>query len=465
LKKGDVIAFLVSNRAEIVEIFFALARTGIIGLPLNYRLADTELVELCRSMKATALIYESRFAGAAAHIGAAIPEIRHMVAIGERRPPHHDYEELLAAERAEAPDIEIEDDDPFYFNLTSGTTGLPKSYLLNHYNNSTIVYAFDAVDMTKRDRVMTVFPIFGRVGFSWIIGSFLQGAPNVLANFDATQVLSLIETERVTVVNLVPTMATLLLQAREKKASDLSSLRAIIFTGASLPPTVRDQTMAQLCPDIYEYYGMNEMGLLFLSRPADRKRQPDSVGKPILFSEVKIVDDEGGRLGPNSVGEILGRSPLTATGYYDSPQKSAETFRDGWLHTGDLGYLDEEGYLFISGRKKDMIVSGGQNVFPSEIEDVLLRADGVADCAVIGLPDPFWGERVVGVVILHRDAEVTAEQLDGFCRQYLASFKVPKDFIFETTPLPRTPTGKVQKFLLIERFSTDGTLAGGASVA
>lgn len=452
LKKGDVVAFLVSNRAEIVEIFFALARTGIIGLPLNYRLAEAELVELARAMNATALLYESRFAAAASHLQEAVAEIRHFVRIDDPGIDSHlDYEALLAAEPPEAPEVEIDDHDPFYFNLTSGTTGLPKSYLLTHYNNSAIAFAFDAVDMSKRDVVMTVFPIYGRVGFSWIIGSFLQGVPNVLANFEPKEVLRLIAAERVTIVNLVPTMAAMLLQAQETAPSDLSSLRAIVFAGASLPASIRDQTMARLCPDIYEYYGMNEMGLLFLSRPADRRERPDSVGKPIVFSEVMIVGEDGRALGPNGIGEILGRSPLTATAYFDNPEKSAEAFRGGWLHTGDLGYLDGEGYLFICGRKKDMIVTGGQNVFPVEIEDVLLRVPGVADCAVIGLPDELWGERVACVVIPRDGARLAASDLDAFCRKHLASFKVPKEFIFETDPLPRTSTGKVQKFLLIEQ--------------
>jgi acyl-CoA synthetase (AMP-forming)/AMP-acid ligase II len=198
---------------------------------------------------------------------------------------------------------------------------------------------------------------------------------------------------------------------------------------------------------------MNEMGLLFLSRPTDRKKRPDSVGKPIVFSEVTIVGEDGRALGPNSIGEILGRSPLTATAYFDNPEKSAEAFRGGWLHTGDLGYLDEEGYLFICGRKKDMIVTGGQNVFPSEIEDALLRVPGVADCAVIGLPDELWGERVACVVVPRSGARLAAADLDAFCRQHLASFKVPKEFIFQTDALPRTSTGKVQKFLLIEQYS------------
>jgi acyl-CoA synthetase (AMP-forming)/AMP-acid ligase II len=454
LGKGDILAFLVSNRAEAAEIYFACARTGIVGLPLNYRLADSELVELTRGLGATALIYEDRFAEAAQRLQRDVGGLRHLVAIGAGfSGEHREYEAFVAGKPVDPPDIEVGEDDPLYFSLTSGTTGLPKAYPLSHYSNCAVAFSFQAMDLSRDDVVLTVFPIYGRVGMSWIIGSMFYGVPNVLARFEADDVLRLIEAERVTIINLVPTMAAMLLPAQAAAPSDLTSLRAIVFAGALLPPNIRDQTMAILCPELYEYYGMNEMGLLILSTPHDRILRPDSVGKPIVFSEVAIVGEDGERLGPNRVGEIIGRSPLTTTAYLDSPDKSAETFRDGWLHTGDLGYLDADGYAFVVGRKKDMIVTGGQNVYAAEVEEVIMQVPGVADCAVIGLPDDVWGERVTGVVIPERDAQLDAAEIEAVCRQRLAGFKTPKEFIFEREPLPRTSTGKVQKFLLVERLS------------
>jgi fatty-acyl-CoA synthase len=453
LRKGDVVAFLASNRAEIVEIYFALARTGIIGLPLSHRLADVELIALTGAMGATALVHEGRFAAAATHICDALPGIRHRVSFGgDGSGSALDYEQLLAAASPQAPEIDIEEDDPFYFSLTSGTTGLPKSYIVTHYNNVAIGSFLRAVEMTKRDVVMTVFPTSSRVGFGWIVSSVLYGACNVLVNFEPDAVLGLIASEGVTIVNLVPTMAAMLLPAQRSRPRALHSLRAIVFAGASLPVKIREQATAELCHDVYEYYGMNEAGIMVLSTPADRAKRPNSVGKPITFSEVTIVDDAGVVQGANESGEILVRSPMAATAYFDSPERSAETFRDGWIHTGDLGYFDEEGFLFIHGRKKDMIVSGGQNVYAAEVEDVILRCPGVADCAVFGLPDDFWGERVASVVIARSNADLTAAALQAFCRQHLAGFKIPKDIMFETEALPRNATGKVQKFLLAERF-------------
>lgn len=451
LKKGDVVAFLTSNRAEIVEIYFALSRTGIVGLPLNYRLAATEMLELMRAMGASGLIYEGKFASVAEQ---AAKTLKHVIQFGgDRIGFAQDYETLLAAASNRAPDVEIDEADPFYFNLTSGTTGLPKSYVLTQYNNSTLGPMFQAFDMTRRDVAMTVFPAFGRVGFAWIAGAVLYGIPNVLANFEPNDVLRLIEKERVTIFNLVPTMAAMLLPAQAAAPRDLGSIRAIVFAGSMLPENIRKQTIEKLCPNVYEYYGMQETGAVVVSTPDDRKRRPDSVGKQLAFSEVRIADDNGNALGPNQLGEILGRSPNAVTAYFDNPEKSAETFRNGWVHTGDLGSLDDEGYLTIRGRKKDMIVTGGQNVHAAEVEEILLKFPGVVDCAVFALPDDLWGERVTGLVVRQDNAAVTPKELEEFCRQHLAGFKTPKEFFIETDALPRTPTGKVQKFLLVERFS------------
>jgi acyl-CoA synthetase (AMP-forming)/AMP-acid ligase II len=353
---------------------------------------------------------------------------------------------------ARAPDIEIEESDPFYFNLTSGITGLPKSYVLTQYNNAGLGPMFQAFDMTSADVVMTVFPIFGRVGFAWIVGSMLYGIPNVLANFEPNEALRLIESERVTMVNLVATTAAMMLSAQAMAPRDLGTLRAILFVGATLPQNIREQTTARLCPNIYEYYGMQETGTLAVSTPTDRKRNPDSVGRIIPFAEVRVVDDNGKDVEPNVLGEVIGRSPCAVTEYFDNEEKTLETFRNGWVHTGDLGSMDEQGYLVLRGRKKDMIVTGGQNVHAAEVEEVILKHPGVAECAVFGLPNDLWGERVTSLVISKNGVTITASELDALCRQYLAGFKTPKEIIVEDGVLPRTPTGKVQKYLLVQRF-------------
>lgn len=457
LRKPDVVAFLCNNRAELVETYFALAKSGLVGIPLNYRLAPSEIVALMKSMGAKAMIFETRFAAAAAQAREALPEIGSFIAVGEEKPAWAlGYEELLAKSSATEPEIEVEEHDLFYFNLTSGTTGLPKAYTLTHYNNATIGSMFAAYDMTSRDVIMTVFPAFGRVGYAWIAGGFLYGARNVLMDFNPAETLRLFEAERVTIVNLVATMGAMLLAEPALKERDVSSLRALVFAGSMFPAPLRERITAELCPSIYEYYGMQETGALTVSTPEHRAIRPDSIGVQSVFSEIHILRADGTIAAPGEVGEIVGRSPNAVTHYFDNPEKSAETFRNGFIHTGDLGMMDEEGFFFIKGRLKDMIISGGQNVHAAEVEEIILSMPGVADCAVFGLPDDMWGERVA--VLIVRDAngaEATAQSVEAYCRERLAGFKIPRSILFDREPLPRTPTGKVQKFLLVERFGAN----------
>jgi fatty-acyl-CoA synthase len=221
------------------------------------------------------------------------------------------------------------------------------------------------------------------------------------------------------------------------------------------PEPLRLRTAASLCPAIYEYYGMQETGTLTVSTPADRKRYPHSIGAPLALSDVRIERPDGTATAPGELGEIVGRSPATCTGYFDNLQKSAETFRSGYVHTGDLGMMNEDGFVFIKGRLKDMVITGGQNVHAAEVEEILLGIPGVADCAVFGLPDEIWGERVAALIVKSPNASdtLTVESIETACREQLAGFKTPRTIVIQTEPLPRTPTGKVQKFLLVERFS------------
>ncbi|MDN7141229.1 AMP-binding protein [Pseudomonas sp. JQ170] len=453
LRKGDRVAFLSSNRAEMVEIYFALAKTGMVGLPLNYRLAPVEMLELMRAVGAVALIAERRFCDALVPLMPDLPQIAHCISFGEGTALGNDYEALLARSAVSEPQVEVEEDDPFYFNLTSGTTGLPKCYVINHYNCTAGNSLFPSYDLTRRDVAMTVFPMFGRVGFGWALATVQLGLRNVLVNFETQTVLRLIEEEGVTAVNLVPTMAAMLLASPHLEGTRLEALRVLVFAGSSLPESIRESVQTRLCPNVYEYYGMQESGALTLSTPEDRQRKPASAGRQVLYSNVRIVDAQGNDLPAGQPGEIYGRSPNAVTAYYDSPAKTAETFQGGWVHTGDIGYLDDEGYLFISGRLKEVIVTGGQNVHAAEIEELILTYPGVADCTVIGLPDPLWGEAVTAVVVPAGDP-IDAAALITFCHARLAGFKTPKSVLQQSDALPRTPTGKVQKFRLVERYTS-----------
>jgi fatty-acyl-CoA synthase len=454
LVKGDVVAFLSTNRVEVVEIFFALAKTGIIGIPLNYRLAPVEVIELMRTLGAKAMLSERRFNAVVEQVSEHLPEVKTIISFGDGPIAFgHDYEALLAKSSAAEPEVDIDESAPYYYNLTSGTTGLPKCYSITQFNNCSMGPWFQVMETSRDDVFLTVFPMFGRVGFAWAAYSVAYGVRNVITNFDADRVLGLIETERVTISNLVATMGAMLLASPKLAEHDLSSLRALVFAGSMLPAPIREGVMEKLCAGLYEYYGMQETGTLVVSTPEDRALRPESVGRVIMFTDLKIVGSEGETLVPGEIGEIVARSPQSVTGYYDNPEKTAETFRNGWIHTGDLGWLDAEGYLHISGRKKDLIVTGGQNVHPAEVEELILSFPEVADCAVIGLNDPLWGERVTAIVVAKEGAEVNGDEFIRRCRERLAGFKTPKEILVQAEPLPRTPTGKVQKFLLVERYN------------
>ena len=452
-RKGAVIGFLCPNRAEIVEIYFALAKTGIIGLPLNYRLAASEMAALLAAMGATGLVCDARFAGVLELLRRDVPTLGEVIWIGNSPPARCvSYEALLAAAQCTEPEVEIAESDPHYFNLTSGTTGLPKAYVVSHYNNATLLGSMVAFGVASEDVILTVFPAFGRVGFVWIATALAFGLKTVLADFQAEEVLRLIDSERVTYTMLVPTMAAMLLASPELSRHSLASLRVVAYAGATLPQTIREQSMACLCPNLYEGYGLQEAGWLTVSTAADRARKPDSIGQPVLFADVKIIDAVGARLPPGQIGEIVARSPSGATSYFQSPVRSAEAFRNGWFHTGDLGRRDEDGYIYLCGRIKDMIISGGQNVHSAEIESTLLKIPGVKECAVIGLPDDTWGERVAAVIVVDDSASLNLESVREFCRPRIAGFKIPREVFTLVEPLPRTPTGKVQKFKLVERY-------------
>jgi fatty-acyl-CoA synthase len=454
LTKGDVAGFLCTNRAEIVEIYFALAKSGIIGVPLNYRLAPAEMVELLAHCGAKALLFDPWFPEVAAGIRKELPGITHFVGIGRDLPEFaRNYEELVRTSSPDEPDVEISEEDDQYLNLTSGTTGLPKAYLLTHYNNATGSVMASLHDLTREDVILTAFPIFGRVGFAWCSIGLLAGARNVIHQFQPAQMLELIESEKVTISNWVPTMASFVLPLPEVDKHDLSSLRALVFAASPLTSALQDEVKRRLCPNIYEYYGLQETGILTSLGPEEKNRKPDSVGQVAFGAEVRIVDSAGKDVPLGEVGEILGRAPTATAAYYKDEEKTRQAFAGGWFHTGDLGRFDEEGFLYLSGRVKDMIISGGQNVFSVEVEDTLMSHPDVADCAVIGLPHDTWGEMVTAVVIRAPGAQVTEEGLIGYCKERMAGFKAPKRIVWTEEPLPRTPTGKVMKFVLVERYS------------
>ena len=454
LKKGDFVAVLTYNCIELVEIYFALAKIGAVVAPQVYRLSQREISELVDLCKAKAFIFGNEFSGVVDAIRQKLPSVEHYIGLGETVADKTISFETLAAEYpANEPCVDITEEDPQYLNYTSGTTGLPKAYILCHYNNGVALpMQFDEYRITPDDNVLIVFPMYGRVGFGWTVLSVLKGATIVTSNFSPDTFCSIVEKEKITMVNLVPTMAQMLLSQSEIEKYDLSTLRGIVFAGAPLPQSIYEQTRKRICKTVYEYYGLQETAIITQIRPEMKLKKPASVGVPVPALQIRIVDTAGEDVASGEIGDIIVRGPGVTTGYYNQPDKTAEVIKNGWFYTGDLGRWDDDGYLFLSGRRKDMIVSGGQNVFAPEVEEILLAHSHVSDCAVIGLPHDVWGEAVTAVVLLKSDKAVDEKALIEHCRNHIAHFKSPKSVIF-TSDIPRNPAGKVMKFMLVEKYA------------
>jgi fatty-acyl-CoA synthase len=307
--------------------------------------------------------------------------------------------------------------------------------------------------VTEDDVVMIVFPMFGRVGFAWMGAAIYNGAKQVIMNFEPKKVLEIIQSEKVTISNWVTPMATFILSVPEYDKFDLSSLRGLVFAGAAFPTPLQDQIRKRITPNIYEFYGLQETAIIINASIKDKIKKPASIGKESPWAEVRIVDSSGNDVPTGTVGEVIARALTGTTSYYKNEEMTKATFKNGWCHTGDLGYFDEEGYFYLSGRIKDMIVTGGQNVFSAGVESILIAHPAVADCTVIGLPDEKWGEAVTAVIVKKSGVEVTEADIIAFCKKEMAGFKVPKKIIWHEGQIPRTPTGKVTKYVLVEKYS------------
>jgi len=454
-RKGDLLAFLITNRSETIETYFAIAKLGLIGLPLNYRLNVKEIARIMKFAGARALVFEDTFAGVADFLNENHADVKKFICVGKNESGNAEkYEDLIAGAAAAEPEGEVDEADVFYMNLTSGTTGLPKAYYLRHYNNAAAIFDFTQMfSITEKDTVLTVFPMFGRVGFAWTGASILNGAKHVIMNFEPRQAMEVVQSEKITVSNWVPAMANFVLALPDVAKYDTSSLRGLIFAGSSFPVSLQEDVAKRLCPNVYEYYGMQETGIIINASPEDKRKNRETIGKVSPWADVRVFDASGKEATVGTIGEIAARALSCITEYYKDDEKTKESFRGGWCFTGDLGHFDDQGYLYLSGRIKDMIVTGGQNVFAAEVENCLMACPDVEDCAVIGLPDAKWGEAVAAVIVKKPDSKATETDVIDYCKKEIAGFKVPKKIIFIDGQLPRTPSGKVQKFILVDKYS------------
>ena len=443
VRAGDRVALLLHNRTEFVEALLACHRLGTIAVPINFRLAHGEIEYILSDSGAVALICDSAVANA---------QIRIVLEVGT------DYDTAVASAPAWHETADVREDDVALMCYTSGTTGRPKGALLTHGNlvASTLSWIHE-MRAGQDDVWLSGQPLFHIGGINGLLPFLVLGATVIIApstTFAPEAMLRLIERHGVTMCIFVPTQWAVICASRSVTRVDPEQLRVAMW-GASPAPLHTLEEMARAFPRaaIVSAYGQTEMsGATTLLKGADSTRKMGSVGKPMLGVELRVVDEELRDVPVGSVGEIAYRGPNVMAGYHGQPDATAEAFAGDWFHSGDLARLDEEGYLWLVDRKKDLIVSGGENVYPAEVERVLLDHPGVADAAVIGVPHPRWVETPVAFVVPSGAGAVSEDELITHCREYLAGYKKPSAIVI-VGELPRNAGGKVLKRQLRETYS------------
>ena len=458
VKQGDGVALSVGNRIEHLEIIFATAKIGALAIPLDVKWKALELASVLAALEPGFIIHQE---DCIAEFDRAkeLKELHSVKAISLSA--DLSYSGLLTGQSSDEPQVHVDEGDPFAVMLTSGTTGFPKGCLATqrtfvfHCINNAIEKGLGA-----HDKAILSSPIYFNAGRSFTLGIIYFGGTMILhERFDADEVLQTIEREKVTYVGAVPVMCERMLHVLESQKYDTSSLRCLAITGGKVHPAVLEALQKNLTPNIYRTYASTDSGQMAISKPGDAPAKANSAGRPVWCVDLRIVDDDGVPVNIGEVGEIICQSPLATHGYYKNPQATNAAFLNGWFYTGDLGYFDRDGYLYVAGRKKDMVKSGGISIYPLEIESVLYSHTDVLEAAVIGVADPHWGEALKAVIVLKDGAKISAEDLQRFCKDRLSSYKVPKSVeIVES--LPHTEVGKVNKVKVRELFLTGSANTG-----
>ncbi|MBW1998710.1 MAG: long-chain-fatty-acid--CoA ligase [Deltaproteobacteria bacterium] len=458
VKKGEVIGILSWNCIEYPDVYGAAMKGGFIASPFNPRLHRDELESLINYSEATTLFVGAEFVPTIAELRSRLHSVRNYVSLGNPVPDMLFHDELLSAHPTSEPDVDIKRDDPLIIFYTSGTTGVPRGALYTHFRklDNTRIKALE-MGVKPEDRHLLVVPFFHIGGDSHVWPFFLVGGCNVVMvekSFDAVAVLRAVKNENITDMQVVPTQLNSLLSVPNVKDYDLGTLKRIYYAASPMPVELLRKGLEIFGPVFSQGYGQTESGPQIsslprkahqvLDRPPEEQKVLGSCGQPSLGVHVRVVDEKNNDVEPGTVGEIIAQSDSIMVEYWCKPEETREAIIDGWLHTGDLAYYDEKGFIYIVDRKKDMIVTGGENVYSREVEEVLYMHPAIAEVAVIGVPDPLWVERVHAVIVLKPQVSVTENEIIQFCKEHLASYKAPKSIEFVES-LPKSPQGKILK--------------------
>jgi fatty-acyl-CoA synthase len=466
LQKGDRVGILAYNCVEWMEIYAAVAKAGLIAVPINFRLTGPEVTYIMQNSEAKAMIFQDDFLG-------LVETIRKDLDVSQGRFVHfggqatpagfQGYEELMARASSQEPDVEVAAEDIWTFMYTSGTTGKPKGAIRSH-ESYVIFYLINEVDFGfhRGDTGLLVMPMchVNSIFYSFVF-TYCGASVCVynMKSFDPEHLLKTLSEERITFTSLVPTHYIMMLGLPEevKQRYNCDAVTKLLISSA---PARRDTKLAIMDffknSQLFEAYGSTEAGLVTLLRPDEQFSKLGSIGREITGSgRIKLLDEKGKEVPEGEVGELFSRTPHAFQGYWKLPEKTAEAFRGPYCSAGDMARRDEEGYYYLVDRKSNMIITGGENVYPSEVENCIGGHPKVKDVAVIGIPHEKWGEAVHAVIILKEGQEATEKEIIEWCRDKIAGYKRPKSVSFiREEEMPRTATGKILHRLLRERFGS-----------
>jgi len=464
LKKGDKVAVLLENSIEIVEVYLATAKTGLVIVPINFRLVGPEVAYIADNSDARAFIAHDEFTPTVDSIKPSLTNIApdRYIVVGEEKEGYREYETFIRAAPEDEPPTKVEPKDTWILIYTSGTTGKPKGVLRSHESHIAF-YLINAVDFgfNEHDVCLNIMPLchinstFFTFTFTYIGGSaYIHPA----RSFRAEEILEIIERAKITFISLIPTHYSLILNvAKEARKRDVSSMRKLLCSSA---PVRKDMKLAIMAffpgVELYEAYGSTEAGIVTVLKPEDQMRKLGSIGFESLGTDmVKILDEEGNAVSVGQVGELYSRGPMLFDGYYKLPEKTAASFRGEWFSAGDMARHDKDGFYEIVDRKDNLIITGGEHVYPSEVEKVIGSHPGVLDVAIVGLPHTKWGETVTAFVIAQDPGNPpTEKEIKDFCKGKMAAFKQPTAVYFiPQEEMPRTGSGKVIHRVLRERYA------------
>lgn len=462
VRKGDRVNALLFNRNELLEAMFACAKIGAIFVPINFRLSIDEVEYIVLDSGGIVFIYDGRLESIAEGLKLRIPQLRSFIRVGnEIANTDFDYEQLLIQAKNEEPACEIGLNDALMMMYTSGTTGRPKGAVLTHGNTQwNAINAINELPIDQNSITLTVAPLFHIGGMNIFTTPILyRGGTVVLEDkFDPQGTLELIEKEKITTLFLVPAMWLAITQFPQMDQYDLSTLTLNLSGGAPCPLTIIEFFQKRNIP-FFEGFGLTETApVVAVLDSKNSLRKNGSVGKPPMHTDIKIIDIHENEVPVGEVGELIVKGPNVFVEYWNNPEETKRAIRNGWFFTGDLAKQDDEGFIYIVDRMKDMIITGGENVYPIEVEQVLFRHPNIREVAVIGYPDEQWGESVKAVIALKNTEEsISLEDIRRFCKGKLASFKIPKQ-IELVDELPRNATGKVLKTVLRSKITENSII-------